>query len=129
VAQWLNTLGVSASYCNTVWVRPIATPMSCWTHSAPSAWFVPRAGQYGLLPDRIGIMGFSAGGHLASSAGTHFDAGNPSATDPIDRAGSRPDFLVLCYPVISFTNYVHRGSMTALLGEKSRPPADRGFVE
>ena len=57
-----------------------------------------EAAEYRVLPDRIGIMGFSAGGHLASTAGTHFDAGNPDAADPIDRVGSRPDFLVLCYP-------------------------------
>jgi len=49
-------------------------------------------------------MGFSAGGHLASTAGTHFDAGDAAAADPIDRLSSRPDFLVLCYPVISFAS-------------------------
>jgi acetyl esterase/lipase len=67
-------------------------------------------------------MGFSAGGHLAATAGTHFDAVNPSAADPIERVGSRPDFLVLCYPVMTFTEpYVHRGSLHALLGENPDP--------
>ena len=80
-----------------------------------------HAADYGLQPDRIGIMGFSAGGHLASTAGTHFDAGNASATDPIDRASSRPDFMVLCYPVISFTSYVHAGSRKNLLGDNPDP--------
>jgi acetyl esterase/lipase len=61
-----------------------------------------RAGEFGISPDRIGVMGFSAGGHLASMAGTHFDDGNPSAADFADRASSRPDFLVLAYPLISF---------------------------
>jgi acetyl esterase/lipase len=67
-------------------------------------------------------MGFSAGGHLASTAGTHFDAGEAHAADPIDRVSSRPDFLILGYPVISFvTPYVHRGSMRSLLGEQPDP--------
>jgi dienelactone hydrolase len=51
-----------------------------------------------MLPDKIGVMGFSAGGHLASTAATHFDSGNPQPTDPIDRASSRPDIAVLAYP-------------------------------
>jgi acetyl esterase/lipase len=63
-------------------------------------------------------MGFSAGGHLASSASTHFDAGRPDAPDPIDRASSRPDFAILGYPVISFVEpWTHQGSKTNLLGE------------
>ena len=80
-----------------------------------------KAAEYRLLPDRIGIMGFSAGGHLASTAGTHFDAGDSGAADPIDRLSSRPDFLVLCYPVISFTNFPHQGSRRNLLGENADP--------
>jgi acetyl esterase/lipase len=74
------------------------------------------------LPDRIGIMGFSAGGHLASTAGTHFDGGTATAADPIDRVSCRPDFMVLAYPVISFVApYAHRGSATKLLGENADP--------
>jgi acetyl esterase/lipase len=61
-----------------------------------------RATEFGLDPGKIGMMGFSAGGHLTSTAGTHFDAGNPAAADPIDRVSCRPDFMVLGYPVISF---------------------------
>ena len=81
-----------------------------------------KAAEYRVLPDRIGIMGFSAGGHLASTAGTHFDTVNGNPADPIDRVSSRPDFLVLCYPVISFTTpYVHKGSMRALLGDGADP--------
>jgi acetyl esterase/lipase len=68
-------------------------------------------------------MGFSAGGHLASSAGTHFDGGQSDADDPIARQSSRPDFLILCYPVISLTaDYTHQGSKRNLLGES--PDAD-----
>jgi len=77
-----------------------------------------KAGEWHLAPDRIGFMGFSAGGHLASSVSTHFDAGNPAAADPIDRFSSRPDFAVLAYPVISFIEpWTHQGSKTALLGD------------
>lgn len=82
-----------------------------------------RAEEYNLDPNRIGIMGFSAGGHLASSAGTHFDKGNPDAKDPIERVSSRPDFMILCYPVIAFDKpYTHKGSQRNLLGED--PPAE-----
>jgi acetyl esterase/lipase len=81
-----------------------------------------KAAEYKIDPERVGIMGFSAGGHLASTAGTHFDAGNPKAADPIDRMSSRPDFLVLGYPVVSFTTaYTHKGSLRNLLGENPDP--------
>jgi acetyl esterase/lipase len=78
-----------------------------------------RAADFGISPDRIGMMGFSAGGHLTATAGTHFDAGASGAADPIDRASSRPDFLILAYPVISFDPaIVHANSMRNLLGER-----------
>ena len=77
-----------------------------------------RAGEWHIAPDHIGIMGFSAGGHLAATASTHFDSGSPNAPDLVDRAGSRPDFAILCYPVISMTEaWTQQGSKTNLLGE------------
>jgi acetyl esterase/lipase len=77
-----------------------------------------RAGEWHIAADRVGVMGFSAGGHLASSASTHFDAGRADAADPIDRVSSRPDFGVLGYPVITFVEpWTHQGSKTNLLGE------------
>jgi len=82
-----------------------------------------KASEFGIDPKRIGILGFSAGGHLASTAGTHYDAGKPGATDTIEQASSRPDFMVLLYPVISLgTKYGHGGSKKNLLGES--PPED-----
>jgi acetyl esterase/lipase len=82
-----------------------------------------RAAEWKVDPQRIGILGFSAGGHLASTAATHFDAGQPDADDPIQRVGCRPDFAVLCYAVIAFGEpYTHRGSQINLLGKN--PPAE-----
>ena len=87
-----------------------------------------RAAEWHIAPDRIGFMGFSAGGHLASSAATHFDGGNADAPDPIDRVGCRPDFSVLGYPVISFIEpWTHLGSKTALLGEHPDPALARSL--
>ena len=81
-----------------------------------------RAQEFGVASDRIGIMGFSAGGHLAATAGTHFDAGKAAATDVIDRASCRPDFLILAYPVISFDPAIaHSGSVRNLLGDNPDP--------
>jgi acetyl esterase/lipase len=91
-----------------------------------------RAAEFGILGDRIGMLGFSAGGHLTATAGTRFDTGRADAPDPIDRVSSRPDFLVLAYPVISFDPAItHSGSVRNLLGDKpdpklrSSPPIDR----
>lgn len=81
-----------------------------------------RAAEWKLQPDRIGVMGFSAGGHLAASVGTHFDAGQPDAADPIDRAGCRPDYLVLIYPVITMDSAItNNGSKLNLLGKNPTP--------
>jgi len=81
-----------------------------------------HAQEWGIAPDRIGIWGISASGHLASTAATHFDTGNPSATDPIERASSRPDFAILAYPVITCSEWFrHEGSCKNLLGENPDP--------
>ena len=81
-----------------------------------------RAREWNIDPNQVGILGFSAGGHLASTAGTHFDAGDPNAIDPIERLGCRPDFMILIYPVISmYEPIVNHGSRTNLLGENPDP--------
>ncbi|MGO9255033.1 MAG: alpha/beta hydrolase [Bryobacteraceae bacterium] len=121
IALWLNSLGVAAFVLKYRLGPKYHHPIELGDAQRAIRTVRSRAADYHVQPDRIGIMGFSAGGHLASTAGTHFDAGNPAAADPIDRAGSRPDFLVLCYPVISFGEFAHRGSEHALLGEQPDP--------
>lgn len=77
-----------------------------------------NAADWGIDPEKTGIMGSSAGGHLASTVGTRFDKGNPQAADPIERMSSRPDFMLLLYPVISFNEeFGHMGSRKNLIGE------------
>ncbi|WP_202947224.1 alpha/beta hydrolase [Zavarzinella formosa] len=76
-----------------------------------------NAKKWEINSDKIGIMGFSAGGHLASTAGTHFDGGDPKAADPIDRNSCRPDFTVLIYPVVTMGEKTHGGSKNNLLGK------------
>ncbi|NIP16924.1 MAG: alpha/beta hydrolase fold domain-containing protein [Xanthomonadales bacterium] len=80
-----------------------------------------RAEEWGCDPQRIGIIGFSAGGHLASTAATQFDDGRADAGDPIERLGSRPDFAILVYPVITMGENTHRGSKRNLLGTNPTP--------
>lgn len=75
-----------------------------------------KAGEWKIDPTRVGIMGSSAGGHLASTLLTHFDAGDPKASDPIERFSSRPDLGVLCYAVITMGEFTHGGSKANLLG-------------
>lgn len=77
-----------------------------------------RAAEWKVDPKRVGVMGSSAGGHLASMLMTHFDEGRPDAADPIERQSSRPDLGILCYPVISMTApHTHAGSRKNLLGD------------
>ena len=80
-----------------------------------------RAGEWKLDPHRIGIMGSSAGGHLASTLVTHFDAGKPDATDLVERQSSRPDLGILCYAVITMGQFTHQGSKQNLLGKDPSP--------
>ena len=80
-----------------------------------------RATEWNLDPKRIGIMGSSAGGHLASTLLTHFDSGRPDDPDPIERQSSRPDLGILCYPVITMGEFTHQGSKNNLLGKDPSP--------
>ncbi len=76
-----------------------------------------KAAEWGCDPERVGIMGFSAGGHLASTAATHFDGGDAQSADPVNRLSARPDFAILIYPVITMGEKTHAGSKSNLLGK------------
>lgn len=122
IAEWLNQQGISAFVLKYRLGPRYHHP--AMLNDAQRAIRMVRAdaAKMSIAPDRIGIWGFSAGGHLASTASTHFDDGNASSADPLDRLSSRPDFAILAYPVISFTtDYVHKGSRSNLLGDNPDP--------
>jgi acetyl esterase/lipase len=122
VANWLNAQGVAAFVLVYRLGPRYHHPIELGDAQRAIRLVRSRAGEFGVRPDRIGFMGFSAGGHLASTVGTHFDAGNAAATDAVDRASSRPDFLILAYPVVtSAAPYAHQGSFRNLLGESPDP--------
>ena len=122
IAEWLNARGLAAFVLRYRLGPRYHHPVELGDAQRALRLVRYRAAEYGIAADRIGICGFSAGGHLASTAGTHFDSGLPDASEAIDRTSSRPDFMVLCYPVISFiTPYAHRGSMRNLLGDNPDP--------
>ncbi|HET9179735.1 MAG TPA: alpha/beta hydrolase [Terriglobia bacterium] len=126
IAEWLNSIGVAAFVLKYRLGPRYHHPIEMWDGQRAVRYVRYHAEEYGIAPDRIGIWGFSAGGHLASTVGTHFDSGKAQAADPIDRVSCRPDFMVLAYAVISFvTPYVHRGSMRALLGDHPDPKLQR----
>jgi acetyl esterase/lipase len=126
IARYLNSIGVAGIVLkyrlptagNTV--EPHKAPLM----DAQRAMRLVRANaaNWNIDTAKIGVMGFSAGGHLASTLGTHFDYGNKSARDTVERFSCRPDFMVLMYPVISFTSpLMHPGSKEALLGKNADP--------
>ncbi len=124
VAEWLNGIGVTAfvlkyRVANKERPGPVyPAPLSDAQHAIRTVR--AKAAEYGIDPKRIGIWGFSAGGHLASSAATHFDLGlkYPSAT-ATERTSCRPDFAILAYPVITMEDGVtHGGSKRNLLGDR-----------
>jgi acetyl esterase/lipase len=129
VASWLNSFGVTGfvlRYRQASTGHHHPTPMLDGQRAVRTVR--SRAADWGIDPNKIGVMGFSAGGHLASTLGTHFDAGRADAADAIDHTSSRPDFLVLCFPVISLVaNYTHAGSRDNLLGKNPDPEVVRSI--
>jgi acetyl esterase/lipase len=122
IANWLNAAGITAFVVRYRLGPRYHHPIELGDAQRAIRLVRARATEFAVLPDKIGVLGFSAGGHLASTTETHFDAGNPSAADAIDRVSSRPDFAVLAYPVISLTaEYTHAGSSKNLLGENPKP--------
>ena len=122
VAAFFNSMGVSAFVLKYRLGPKYHHPIELGDAQRAIRIVRSRAQELGVLPNRIGMMGFSAGGHLASTAATHFDSGKADAPDAIDRVSSRPDFLILGYPVVSTDPAIaHAGSVKNLLGDNPDP--------
>ncbi|WP_052574005.1 alpha/beta hydrolase fold domain-containing protein [Haloferula sp. BvORR071] len=120
IAQWLNTHGITGLVLE--YRLPQGRKMVPLLDAQRAIRLArSKAKDWQIDPQRLGIIGFSAGGHLASTAATRFDAGSPQAEDPVDRLSSRPDFAVLIYPVITMTELTHGGSRNNLLGQNPTP--------
>lgn len=117
VAKWLNTLGISAFVVKYRLGMRYHQPNQLLDAARALRTVRSRAKEWNVDPDRIGILGFSAGGHLASTLGTHFGAGKPDDKDVVERVSSRPDLMILIYPVITMGDFTHAGSKKNLLGE------------
>ncbi len=122
VANYLNSLGIAAFVLKYRLGPKYHHPVEIGDAQRAIRMVRAKAADWKINPDRIGIMGFSAGGHLAMSASTLFKGGDTNASDPIERVSARPDFAVLGYPVITFTEpWTHQGSKKNLLGENAAP--------
>jgi acetyl esterase/lipase len=127
IVEWLNARGVTAFVlkyrtANESKITPPLEPGPMLDVQRAIRTVRAKAKEYEIDPKRVGVWGFSAGGHLASTAATHFDSGKPDAADPIDRESCRPDFAILAYPVISMKEGVtHGGSRANLLGKTPDP--------
>jgi acetyl esterase/lipase len=122
IARWLNTLGINAFVLKYRIGPKYHHPVEMGDAVRAMRMVRSRAKEFQIDPKRLGIIGFSAGGHLASTVATHSDDGNPASADPIERVSCRPDLMILMYPVITMMDpYVHASSRSHLLGEKPDP--------
>ena len=120
VAQWLAEHGIAGIVLE--YRLPNGRPYLSLLDAQRALRTVRQnAEEWRLDPKRIGILGFSAGGHVASTAGTHFDAGDAKSTDPIERQSCRPDFMMLVYPVVTMGEKTHAFSRNCLLGPNPKP--------
>jgi acetyl esterase/lipase len=126
IAEWLNARGVHAFILkyrtvNESKISPPLEPGPMLDVQRAIRTVRANAKANGVDPARIGVWGFSAGGHLASTAATHFDNGKADSDDPIEKVSCRPDFAILSYPVITMTEKTHGGSKNNLLGKNPDP--------
>lgn len=122
IAEYLNKLGIAAFVLKYRLGPKYHHPAELMDVQRAIRSVRMKAADFGVGPQRIGVWGFSAGGHLASTAGTHFDAGKPDSDDPVERQSSRPDFMILSYPVITLEPpFAHEGSRKNLLGDTPDP--------
>jgi acetyl esterase/lipase len=120
-ANWLSTLGVT-SFVLKYRMKEFGHPAPLQDVLRAVRLVRSRAGEFKINPTRIGVMGSSAGGHLAASAGTLFDHADGRTGAPLDASNARPDFLILMYPVITMDDpHAHAGSRTNLLGQTPSP--------
>lgn len=113
VGEWLAKNGVTAFVLRyRVGPKGYHHPIQMTDASRAVRFVRANAEKWKLDPKRIGIMGFSAGGHLASTVATHYDAGDQNAADPVDRVSSRPDVQILIYPVITMGPRRRRSTTT-----------------
>lgn len=122
VAEWLNSIGITAFVLKYRLGPRYHHPAPLQDAARAVRLVRARAAEWQIDPKRIGILGFSAGGHVASTIGTHFDAGQPNSSDAVEKVSSRPDVMILIYPVITMGGFTHSGSRKQLLGEN--PSAD-----
>jgi acetyl esterase/lipase len=128
MANWFNSVGMAAFVVRYRVGPRYHHPIELRDAQRAIRLVRSRAAEFHVMPDKIGILGFSAGGHLASTAETHFDPGGAKAEDTIDRVSSRPDFAVLAYPVISLiADYAHQPSWQNLLGKDATPEMRRAL--
>ena len=113
VAEFFNSHGIAAFVTRYRHAKRYQHPIPMQDAQRAIRYVRVNAERFGIKPDRIGVMGFSAGGHLAATVSTQFET--------VDGVSSRPDFSILCYPVISFVEFTHAGSRKNLLGENPDP--------
>ncbi len=129
VAQWLNGVGIHGFVLRYRLGPRYNHPCQMNDVQRAVRMVRARAAEWKIDPAKIGVWGFSAGGHLASTAATHFDDGKADAEDPVERVSSRPDYAILTYPVISLVApYVHMGSTKNLLGPRVNDLELRAFL-
>jgi acetyl esterase/lipase len=127
VAEWLNSLGITAFVLRYRLGMRYHSPTPLLDAAQAVRTVRARAKEWNLDANRIGVLGFSAGGHLAATLGTHFELGKTDAKDEIDRVSSRPDLLILIYPVITMGEFTHAGSKKYLLGDNPSPDLIKNY--
>lgn len=129
VARWANAMGMAGivvSYRHRG--RGYGHPAPMLDAQRAIRLTRSKSAEWGIDPAKIGVLGFSAGGHLATTVLTRFDSGREETEDPIERLSCRPDFGVVCYAVVAFNKcYTHKGSQRNLLGEDASPELVRSL--
>lgn len=126
IAEMLNAAGISA-FVLKYRVAPHSHPAPLADGQRAIRYVRAHAEHYGINPSKIAVLGSSAGGHLTATLGTQYDGGQPGHADPIERVSSRPDRVILCYPVITMESYGHAGSRINLLGEDATEEQIQAF--